>query len=319
MLGLLLLGLPVLASARAGVLVVITKEDGKVAFAQGIEVNHRTMVPLRSIADGLFATVQKDGPVISIRRGGQTVVVVVGSRSATVNGNQTSLDQPAIIRNRKTYVPLRFVSEAFDGRVEVKSGRVFIDFRAYTNESPAGPLPPGPGGGVETPPPPAPTMMQQVAILPIRFTGGVTDGAKGVAKSDLNDAFGRLGWSLSPQSAVRQACLAVYGRIDPESVDDFMPTGAELLRISELLNVRFVLFVTEEYRIRDAKVECVAKVVFIDAQAGIEKHFADPIERSVGKAYGPVDPACRDAARQLTSAMMAEMRDWVGTNTEIKQ
>ncbi|NLV17566.1 MAG: SH3 domain-containing protein [Syntrophomonadaceae bacterium] len=81
--------------------------------------NSRTMVPLRSIFEAMGADVYWDDTsrVVTASKGAITVILPVDSSTAIVNGNPYYLDVPSKIVNNRTLAPLRFVGEAFGGRV----------------------------------------------------------------------------------------------------------------------------------------------------------------------------------------------------------
>jgi len=84
-------------------------------YGQGPVIqNGRTMVPLRAVADMLGATVDWDQQAqrVSLKKGGQDVVVNVGEGVASKDGVDVKLDTPAAVINGRVLVPLRFVGEA---------------------------------------------------------------------------------------------------------------------------------------------------------------------------------------------------------------
>ena len=83
-------------------------------------INDRTMVPLRAIFEKLGCEVSWDDVTETAiaKRNGVIVTVTVGSNAATIAGEPKYLDQPPVLLNDRTMVPLRFVSEAFGCYVE---------------------------------------------------------------------------------------------------------------------------------------------------------------------------------------------------------
>lgn len=82
---------------------------------------NRTLVPLRFIAEAFNAKVLWDGELktITIIRGDTTVLLQVGNDIAVINGTKSvKLDQPPVIVNSRTMVPIRFVSEILGATVE---------------------------------------------------------------------------------------------------------------------------------------------------------------------------------------------------------
>lgn len=79
----------------------------------------RTLVPLRFVSEALGATVQwnEAARTATVVWNGKTVKVIVGHRKARVAGDSAALDQPAMLWQDRTMVPLRFLAEAFGAGV----------------------------------------------------------------------------------------------------------------------------------------------------------------------------------------------------------
>jgi len=88
----------------------------------------RTMVPLRVIGENLYAVVDWNPArqEVTVVQDGKTIVLTLGSNRALVNGEPRMLDVPAVTRNGRTFVPLRFVSEALGCAVDYRSGVITI-------------------------------------------------------------------------------------------------------------------------------------------------------------------------------------------------
>lgn len=85
-----------------------------------VNVDGRTMVPLRAIFEALGAKVEWDGATqtVTATKDDTTVVLTINSNEAWVNGKKVLLDVPAKLINENTMVPIRFVSEALGANVE---------------------------------------------------------------------------------------------------------------------------------------------------------------------------------------------------------
>jgi len=85
--------------------------------------NGRTLVPMRDIFEALGANVHWNELTQSItaQRGTTTVNMQIGQRTALINSERVSLDQPAILHDGRTMVPLRFVSQALGAQVNWNS------------------------------------------------------------------------------------------------------------------------------------------------------------------------------------------------------
>ena len=86
----------------------------------GTGLQARTMVPLRVIFETLGADVSWEAATQTVtgRKAGNVISLVIGNKTATVNGSPRPLDQPAQILEGRTLVPFRFVGEALGARVE---------------------------------------------------------------------------------------------------------------------------------------------------------------------------------------------------------
>lgn len=82
-------------------------------------VGGRTFVPLRAVMDAMNAQVNYDGQTgtVTIRRGGADLSMVLGQNTAAVTEDgQTrtmTMDVTPYVKEGRTYVPVRFVAEAF--------------------------------------------------------------------------------------------------------------------------------------------------------------------------------------------------------------
>lgn len=112
---------------------VILNEDGTVSINNGftiidfpdaqpfIDDNDRTQIPIRAVAEMLDCTVDWDGETktVTVTRWNDDVVsLVIGSDIMTVNGEQLQMDTAAIIKDDRTYIPVRFVAEAVGYEVD---------------------------------------------------------------------------------------------------------------------------------------------------------------------------------------------------------
>ncbi len=82
--------------------------------------NSRTMVPVRVISENFGAEVSWDDASrkVTVKSGETTIELTIDSDTALVNGAPTTLDTPAVIKDGRTMVPLRFVGEALGKNVE---------------------------------------------------------------------------------------------------------------------------------------------------------------------------------------------------------
>lgn len=82
--------------------------------------NSRTMVPLRIVSEQLGAKVNWDANtrMVDITKGNTQIHVPIGSDHAEVNGQAVNLDAPAVIKDSRTFVPLRFIGESMGAQVD---------------------------------------------------------------------------------------------------------------------------------------------------------------------------------------------------------
>ncbi|GGG14977.1 hypothetical protein GCM10010912_69250 [Paenibacillus albidus] len=88
-----------------------------------IKEDGRILVPVRTIFEALHTEVTWDSETQSIHsiKGDAKVDLSIDSNTAFINGRSVSLEVPPKIINNVTYVPLRFVGEAWDMNVEWSS------------------------------------------------------------------------------------------------------------------------------------------------------------------------------------------------------
>ncbi|MDB4898158.1 MAG: oligopeptide transporter substrate-binding protein, partial [Firmicutes bacterium] len=79
-----------------------------------------TMVPLRAIAEKMGAQVTYDAATqtVTARRGSTTISLTIGRTTATINGREQSLPLAPYIKDGRTLIPLRFISETLGAAVK---------------------------------------------------------------------------------------------------------------------------------------------------------------------------------------------------------
>lgn len=75
----------------------------------------RTLVPLRTIFEALGAEVDWNSQTqtVTASKKGTTITLQIGSNTMYKNGKEIVLDVPAALKNGRTLVPVRAISEAF--------------------------------------------------------------------------------------------------------------------------------------------------------------------------------------------------------------
>lgn len=106
------------AIAATPISVVVNGE--KQTYSQSpIQENNSVLVPLRGIFESLDAKVDWNGQnqQITIQKTDKTIILNIGSKTATVNNQSLSLTAPPKFVNGATFVPLRFIGESLGAEV----------------------------------------------------------------------------------------------------------------------------------------------------------------------------------------------------------
>jgi len=115
---------PVVKTATVIILTIgtdVVTVDGKATSIEAAPeiVNSRTFVPIRFIAETFGSTVEwlPETQGITITLGDTTIGLQIGNATAVIGGNIVSLPAAPYIKNGRTMVPLRVISDAFGGDV----------------------------------------------------------------------------------------------------------------------------------------------------------------------------------------------------------
>jgi len=83
-------------------------------------INGRTMVPMRTIFEALGAQVNwhAASQTATGTRDDTEISLTIGSSSAIVNERTVTIDQPSVVINGRTLVPVRFIAESFGVNVD---------------------------------------------------------------------------------------------------------------------------------------------------------------------------------------------------------
>ncbi|MFD0588490.1 copper amine oxidase N-terminal domain-containing protein [Paenibacillus sp. GCM10027627] len=107
-----------------------------------INTDGRTMVPVRFVSEKLGAEVKWEAATetATIKYRDKTIKLPVGSKTVTVNDEKQELDTAAEFADGRTMVPLRFVSEVLESKVEWDEGAhaVKVSDKAYQDLVTAG-------------------------------------------------------------------------------------------------------------------------------------------------------------------------------------
>jgi len=84
-----------------------------------IDHNSRTMVPLRFISENLGYSVKYDSKTkeIAIGNKGKEIKLKAGSKTMSRSGVSETMDTPTVIRNNRSFVPIRFVTTALETKL----------------------------------------------------------------------------------------------------------------------------------------------------------------------------------------------------------
>ncbi|GIO33475.1 MULTISPECIES: copper amine oxidase N-terminal domain-containing protein [Paenibacillus] len=99
-----------------------------------------TMVPLAFVSDKLGAATKWDGTLkqVTITLNRDTVMLVIGDHHALVNGKRVDFEGSAVLKNGRTMVPLRFISEALHANVDWQPARHLVSIMTSVAHVPKG-------------------------------------------------------------------------------------------------------------------------------------------------------------------------------------
>lgn len=101
--------------------IYVTVDGNQVQFPdqQPVFENNRTLIPVRAVAEalGVETSFNAKTQIITFTKGSDIVKVTLGSKTAYKSGNVMILDVAAKSVKGRTYVPLRFIGEAFGAEV----------------------------------------------------------------------------------------------------------------------------------------------------------------------------------------------------------
>jgi hypothetical protein len=93
----------------------------------------RTMVPARFLAEALGLSVKwnEQSKQVTLKKNDTTILLSIGQNHALVNGKSVALDAPAMIRNGRTMVPLRFIGEALGAGITWEAERNLVNVTTH--------------------------------------------------------------------------------------------------------------------------------------------------------------------------------------------
>lgn len=105
------------APTSSEIKIVVSGKEIKPETPAYIE-NGRTMVPLRFISEALGEKVDWNGDTKTVIIGDNKATLKIGSKEINAAGKKITIDSPAVIKNSRTFVPLRAISEILGAKVD---------------------------------------------------------------------------------------------------------------------------------------------------------------------------------------------------------
>ncbi len=109
-------------SSAAKLSIVVEVNGNLISFPDAkpfMDKSNRVQVPVRFVSEALGAEVRWNSPSkqVTVKMGEDITVLTLGKKAFTVNGQTKQMDTVAQEKQNRTFVPLRFVSEALGAKV----------------------------------------------------------------------------------------------------------------------------------------------------------------------------------------------------------
>ncbi len=88
--------------------------------------NGRTFVPVRYLGDSLNAETNYDSGIVTVSKAGKEVQLTIGQKALQVDGANRNIDVAPVVKNGRTYLPARYVAEAFGYEVGFANNTVTV-------------------------------------------------------------------------------------------------------------------------------------------------------------------------------------------------
>ena len=110
--------------------------EGKKMDAKPFIKNDRTLVPLRFIVEAIGGEVNwdNDNRLVTVNSKGKTIELPIDSKTIKIDGNDVNIDQAAIIKGDRTFVPIRFIAENLDMVVNYINDTREIEISSYEDK-----------------------------------------------------------------------------------------------------------------------------------------------------------------------------------------
>lgn len=89
--------------------------------------NNRIMVPLRVVSENLGVKVDWSNSVVTLTKNKMKVTLTTKSNIAIIDGVKVTLDAKPYLKNNRVFVPLRFITETFNGKIDYSNHTVTIN------------------------------------------------------------------------------------------------------------------------------------------------------------------------------------------------
>lgn len=103
--------------------VTVTLDGETILFPDAqpfLDTRDRTLVPIRFVSEAMGAEVgwEDSTTTVTIKKGRDTIVYTIGNLGAELNGVKYAFDTIGILKDERTFVPLRFISELLNCKVD---------------------------------------------------------------------------------------------------------------------------------------------------------------------------------------------------------
>ena len=98
--------------------------------------NDRTLVPLRFIVEAIGGEVNwdNDNRLVTVNSKGKTIELPIDSKTIKIDGKDVNIDQAAIIKGDRTFVPIRFIAENLDMVVNYINDTRVIEISSFEDK-----------------------------------------------------------------------------------------------------------------------------------------------------------------------------------------
>ena len=110
--------------------------EGKKMDAKPFIKNDRTLVPLRFIVEAIGGEVNwdNDNRLVTVNSKGKTIELPIDSKTIKIDGKDVNIDQAAIIKGDRTFVPIRFIAENLDMVVNYINDTRVIEISSFEDK-----------------------------------------------------------------------------------------------------------------------------------------------------------------------------------------